>query len=139
MDMVDPPPTLVERLVRHVLLPREFLPQIGINSIEPAPLRFKRQRAHAPKPFAGLTQRPHCAACAHNADHPQVGPVRTSVSPAEKRYLNGLNFNVLQMKVRGIASEGHVGTFSVSLAPSTPFLAYLFAPYDSLYLLYLLT
>jgi hypothetical protein len=32
MDMVDPQPTLVERLVRHVLLPREFLPQIGINS-----------------------------------------------------------------------------------------------------------
>jgi hypothetical protein len=33
MDMVDPQPTLVELLVRHVLLPREFLPQIEINSI----------------------------------------------------------------------------------------------------------
>ena len=33
IDMVDPQPTLVERLVRHVLLPREFLPQIEINSI----------------------------------------------------------------------------------------------------------
>ena len=32
MDMVDPQPTLVELLVRHVRLPREFLPQIGINS-----------------------------------------------------------------------------------------------------------
>ena len=32
MDMADPQPTLVELLVRHVLLPREFLPQIGINS-----------------------------------------------------------------------------------------------------------
>jgi hypothetical protein len=32
MDMVDPQPPLVEFLVRHVLLPREFLPQIGINS-----------------------------------------------------------------------------------------------------------
>ena len=32
MDMVDPQPTLVELLVRHVLLPRERLPQIGINS-----------------------------------------------------------------------------------------------------------
>jgi hypothetical protein len=31
--MVGPPP-LVELLVRHVLLPREFLPQIEINSIE---------------------------------------------------------------------------------------------------------
>jgi hypothetical protein len=26
MDMVDPQPSLVERLVRHVRLPREFLP-----------------------------------------------------------------------------------------------------------------
>jgi len=33
MDMVDPQPPLVELLVSHVLLPREFLPQIGINSI----------------------------------------------------------------------------------------------------------
>jgi hypothetical protein len=32
MDMVGPPP-LVELLVRHVLLPREFPPQIEINSI----------------------------------------------------------------------------------------------------------
>jgi hypothetical protein len=30
--MVDPQPTLVERLVRRVLLPRELLPQIEINS-----------------------------------------------------------------------------------------------------------
>ena len=34
LDMVDPQPTLVELLVSHVLLPREFLPQIGIHSIE---------------------------------------------------------------------------------------------------------
>ena len=32
MDMVDPQPTLVELLDSHVLLPREFLPQIGISS-----------------------------------------------------------------------------------------------------------
>jgi hypothetical protein len=32
MDMVGPQPTLVALLVRHVLLPREFLPQIEINS-----------------------------------------------------------------------------------------------------------
>ena len=31
IDMVDPQPTLVEILVRHVLLPREFLSQIEIN------------------------------------------------------------------------------------------------------------
>jgi len=32
MDRVDPPPPLVELLVRHVLLPRALLPQIAINS-----------------------------------------------------------------------------------------------------------
>jgi IS1 family transposase len=47
------------------------LPQLHT---EPVPRRFKRQRANAPKPFAGLTQRPHCAACAHDAAHPQVLP-----------------------------------------------------------------
>ena len=34
VDMVDPQPALVERLVRPVLLPCERLPQIGINSNE---------------------------------------------------------------------------------------------------------
>jgi hypothetical protein len=32
MDMTDLQPTLVDLLVSHGLLPREFLPQIGINS-----------------------------------------------------------------------------------------------------------
>ena len=47
------------------------LPQLRT---EPMPLRFKRKRANEPKPFAGLTQRPHCAACEHDANHPQVPP-----------------------------------------------------------------
>jgi hypothetical protein len=34
--MVDPQPTLVECLVRHVLLPRKLLPQIEINSTDSA-------------------------------------------------------------------------------------------------------
>ena len=33
MDIVDPQPTLVERQVCQVLLPREPLPQIEINSM----------------------------------------------------------------------------------------------------------
>ena len=32
IDMLDPQSTLVQRLVRHVLRPRELLPQIEINS-----------------------------------------------------------------------------------------------------------
>jgi hypothetical protein len=34
IDMVDPQPTLVQRLVRHGLLPRMLLAQIEINSNE---------------------------------------------------------------------------------------------------------
>ena len=35
LDMVAPQPTLMEFLVRHVLLPRALLPQIEINSSVP--------------------------------------------------------------------------------------------------------
>jgi IS1 family transposase len=34
----------------------------------------RRKRSHAPKPFTGLTQRPHCARCAHDAAHPPAPP-----------------------------------------------------------------
>jgi IS1 family transposase len=47
---------------------------LPLRRTQPMPLRFKRTRANAPQPFAGLTQRPHCAACAHDAHHPQVPP-----------------------------------------------------------------
>ncbi len=32
------------------------------------------KRSHEPKPFTGLTQRPHCARCAHDAAHPPAPP-----------------------------------------------------------------
>jgi IS1 family transposase len=34
----------------------------------------RRQRSDAPNPFAGLTQRPHCVRCAHEAAHPHAPP-----------------------------------------------------------------
>src|SRR5919197_1374675 len=43
---------------------------------EPVSTRFKRQRTNEPKPFAGLTQRPPCAACDHEAHHPTPAPPR---------------------------------------------------------------
>ena len=43
---------------------------------EPLPPKFQRQRANAPTPFEGLTQKPHCAACAHAANHPPSPPPR---------------------------------------------------------------
>jgi len=42
----------------------------------PAPPGCTRKRPSAPKPFAGLTQRPHCAACTHDANHPKPPPPR---------------------------------------------------------------
>jgi len=42
----------------------------------PVPPQCKRKRSNEPTPFEGLTQRPHCAACAHDATHAQVPPPR---------------------------------------------------------------
>jgi hypothetical protein len=49
--MVDPQPTLVQRLVRHGLLPRERLPQIRINS--DVLTRMKTEVARAKEPTHG--------------------------------------------------------------------------------------
>jgi hypothetical protein len=37
---------------------------------------LRRQRSKEPKPFAGLTHKPSCAACEHDANHPQASPPR---------------------------------------------------------------
>jgi IS1 family transposase len=36
----------------------------------PVPSKSKRKRANEPKPFKGLTKKPHCVACEHQANHP---------------------------------------------------------------------
>jgi hypothetical protein len=41
---------------------------------EPVSPQFKRKRSKEPKPFEGLTQRPPCAACEHDAVHPKPPP-----------------------------------------------------------------
>ena len=45
-------------------------------SAESVPPPFKRQRSTDPKAFEGLTQRPHCVACEHDANPPQASPPR---------------------------------------------------------------
>ena len=57
------------------------LPQLRT---EPVPLRFKRKRANEPKPFAGLTQRPHCDACEHATASRPRAPC-TPPSPSSPR------------------------------------------------------
>jgi hypothetical protein len=36
----------------------------------PVPSKSKHQRANEPKPFKGLTKKPHCVACEYEANHP---------------------------------------------------------------------
>jgi IS1 family transposase len=40
----------------------------------PEPLKPKRQRSNEPKPFEGLTQKPHCALCERETARPQSPP-----------------------------------------------------------------
>jgi hypothetical protein len=51
-----------------------------------APIVPRRQRSNDPKPFAGLTQKPHCALCAQDVLHPQAPPaVRLDPMPPTHR------------------------------------------------------
>jgi hypothetical protein len=44
--------------------------------MQPVPPQVKRKRFKELKPFVGLTQRPHCALCAHETNHPEPQPPR---------------------------------------------------------------
>ena len=41
---------------------------------EPTPIKAKRKRSSEPKPFEGLTQKPHCALCEQDLASPQAPP-----------------------------------------------------------------
>jgi hypothetical protein len=62
-------------IMLHYLWPRRgaVAPQ---PPAEPASPQCKRKRSNQPRPFAGLTQRPSCAACEHAANHPMPAPPR---------------------------------------------------------------
>src|SRR5215510_1300668 len=54
--------------------------------VEPEPIKPKRQHSSEPKPFVGLTQKPPCALCAHEAAHPTPSsPVRPAPMPPTHR------------------------------------------------------
>jgi hypothetical protein len=38
------------------------------------PIKAKSKRSNAPKPFNGLTKKPHCALCERDTSHPKVPP-----------------------------------------------------------------
>ena len=41
---------------------------------QPEPLKPKRHRSNEPKPFEGLTHKPHCALCERDTAHPPSPP-----------------------------------------------------------------
>src|SRR5881296_1309468 len=55
--------------------------------VQPVPPQLKRKRSNEPKPFVGLTQRPHCALCAYDANHPELQPPRRPdpMAPTNRR------------------------------------------------------
>jgi hypothetical protein len=51
------------------------------------PITPPRKRSNEPKPFAGLTHKPHCAACEHDATHPKTPPP-VPPNPDQRAHLN---------------------------------------------------
>jgi len=50
------------------------------------PIKPKPNRSHEPTPFQGLTYKPHCVACEHEATHPKAPPpVRPDPMPPTHR------------------------------------------------------
>src|SRR5262245_50138247 len=57
------------------------------RSVEPeTSVKPRRKRSNAPKPFVGLTHKPPCVLCAHEASHPPSPPPRPDpMSPTTQR------------------------------------------------------
>src|SRR5215468_10820047 len=47
---------------------------VPVATAQPEPLKPKRTRTHEPKPFEGLTHKPHYALCERETAHPQAPP-----------------------------------------------------------------
>ena len=52
--------------------------------VQPVPPQLQHKRSNEPKPFVGLSQRPHCAVCEHEHHHPEPQPGRV---PLQSRLL----------------------------------------------------
>src|SRR3989449_8606421 len=75
-----------------------------------APIAPRRQRSNAPKPFAGLTQPPHCAVCAQDVPHPQAPPaVRPDPMPPTPRRPRRVDTSQLFCPHTGCRYRGWLG------------------------------
>jgi hypothetical protein len=55
------------------------------------PVKSRRKRSHESKPFVGLTHKPPCALCAHEASHPPPPlPMQPEPMPPTNRSLFGM-------------------------------------------------
>src|SRR6476660_9819097 len=60
-------------IVLHLTRPKHPVTAPAVPT-EPEPLQSKRSRSNEPKPFEGLTQKPHCALCARDTAYPKSLP-----------------------------------------------------------------
>jgi hypothetical protein len=61
-------------------------PTSGAPKTPTPPIKPKRRRSHEPKPFAGLTHKPHCALCAQETDETApASPQRPDPMPPTNR------------------------------------------------------
>ena len=58
-------------IMLHLMGSTSAAPPVAAPAL-PEPLKPKHQRSNEPKPFEGLTQKPHCALCERETAHPQV-------------------------------------------------------------------
>jgi IS1 family transposase len=61
-------------IVLHLNRPKCPVLVPATPTAEPEPLTPKRHRSNEPKPFGGLTHKPHCALCARDTSHSKVPP-----------------------------------------------------------------
>jgi hypothetical protein len=60
-------------IILHLTRPKPGV-SAPVTPAEPEPLKPKRHRSNEPKPFEGLTQKPHCALCERDPASPQPLP-----------------------------------------------------------------
>jgi IS1 family transposase len=60
-------------IILHLTWPQRAV-TVPAATAQPKPRKPKRPRSNEPKPFEGLTHKPHCALCARETAHPQAPP-----------------------------------------------------------------
>jgi IS1 family transposase len=60
-------------IILHLTRPRPSV-SAPVTPAEPEPIKAKRPRSNEPKPFEGLTQKPHCALCEQDTASPKPLP-----------------------------------------------------------------